>query len=221
LSFWALVKKDCQLIFGRSSVFVQAILLGLLLIFIFSLAKPIGERITPNQAASIFWISTVFALILIFNFIYFLEEESKMQDALLLSPLASQNIWLAKSLSGLTVTLVIQLIFSIAIFVFLEQSVVQFSFLALAIFLFIDLGLVLVGSLLGALSQGHELRESFLSIIIFPLLVPLVLAGVKTGSWFLGEVNISLSSWMKIVFSFDLIYLGSGYILFPFVFSGE
>lgn len=221
MSYVELVKKDCKLILGRSSVLVQALLLGFLLIFIFSLARPIGEKITSTQAASIFWISTIFALILIFNYIYFLEQENNLEQALLLSPLTPQQIWLAKAISGFLFTLLIQTLFWIATFVFLEQINFYFSWQAFFLILLIDLGLVIIGSLLGALSQGHELRESFLSIVIFPLLVPLVLAGIKVVSWILGDFTISLFSWFKIVISFDVIYLSGGYILFPFIFSGE
>jgi len=60
---FALVRKDLQLIFLGGGGLVQAILLGLLLIFVFSLATPVGEKVLPQAAAAIFWLASSFALI--------------------------------------------------------------------------------------------------------------------------------------------------------------
>ena len=49
-----IARKDLTLLIGRRSAgFMQSILLGLLLIFLFSLSTGIGERMTPQAATAI------------------------------------------------------------------------------------------------------------------------------------------------------------------------
>lgn len=220
LRLFYLIQKDLKLILGRSNIYLHSILLGLVLIFLFSLSRPIGGILTSSYAATIFWISSNFSLILIFNALYLLEQENNMHEALNLSPLISQEIWIAKAISGLVLLLLVQIFFIGAVVIFLGQQEFNFSLYAIIFFFLINIGLTLIGSLLGALSYGYEIKESFLSLIIFPLVIPLLLAGIKLGESVWGESN-DLLSWFRLTLSFDLIYLGGGYILFPFIFSGE
>jgi heme exporter protein B len=86
--------------------------------------------------------------------------------------------------------------------------------------LIIDWGMVVVGSLLGALGQDQTGRESLLSVIIFPLLIPLLLAGIRLGGSLLGHREIeSLISWFGIAGAFSCIYTGAALVLFPHVFA--
>ncbi|MDQ7031400.1 MAG: heme exporter protein CcmB [Desulfonauticus sp.] len=215
---FCLILKDIKVLLGRTGTFVQSILLGLVLVFLFSLARPVGDVFSETYASTVFWIASIFSMILIFNSLYLLEQENDMQSALLLSPLTAEKIWLAKSISGFVALLLLQIVLFISTLVFLDQKQINFSFYFLLFFILIDVGLVLIGSLLGALSYGHEIKESFLSLVIFPLTVPVLLAGIKLGGCVWGDM-IDISGWFKIVLAFDCMYLGIGYILFPFVFK--
>ena len=70
----AVARKDLALTLARGSGLIQALLLGLLLLFVFSLSQGIGERMSPQAAAAVFWLSSAFCQVLIFNQLYALEE---------------------------------------------------------------------------------------------------------------------------------------------------
>ena len=69
----AVARKDLSLTLARGSGLIQALLLGLLLLFVFSLSQGIGERMSPQAAAAVFWLSSAFCQVLIFNQLYALE----------------------------------------------------------------------------------------------------------------------------------------------------
>ena len=46
-------RKDLALTLARGSGLIQALLLGLLLLFVFSLSQGIGERMSPQAAAAL------------------------------------------------------------------------------------------------------------------------------------------------------------------------
>ncbi|MFO7728344.1 MAG: heme exporter protein CcmB [Desulfonatronovibrio sp.] len=220
IRFVCLTSKDLKLILADKSGIIQPVLLGLILIFVFSLSVPIGEEVPAQAAASIFWLATIFALILVFNTLYSLEETNQARLGLLLSPMPLQHIWLSKAFSGLILLALAQLIFVPAIVVFLGQESIAGWWTLLGVIILVDWGLVAIGSLLGCVSQGHASRDSLLSVVIFPLLIPLLLAGIRMCAHLLGAPDDdSIGSWFGIAFAFGAVFTGVAIILFPFVYS--
>ena len=221
LSFACLIAaKDIRILLFRGGHLAQALLLGLLLIFIFSLANPIGEKVSPESAATIFWLSSIFCQILIFTQLYALEAANGLKDALLLLPCPIQGIWLGKALAGASLLLLSQTIFLPAAFVFLNLQFSDPFWPGFASLICTDLGICSLGSLLGALSLGAGGRESLLSIVFFPLLIPLLLAGIGLGAAALGEQQADAMQWLGLGASFDLIFIGAGLLLFGFIYQG-
>jgi heme exporter protein B len=217
-----LAAKDLRQVLSGGNGLFQAVLLGLLLVFLFSLSAGPGERISPQSAAAIFWISSCFSLVLIFTMLYRLEEENETRMALIMTPMPIQTIWLGKLLGGLCLLVMAQLCFIPAIVVFLAQETLT-SVLGLTVLLGgVDAGLVVLGSLLGAVSQGNDTRDSLLSIILFPLLLPLLLGGVKVGGALLqGAPLAGVADWFGIIGAFDVIFAGAAMLLFPHVYGPE
>ena len=54
----AMARKDLSVTLTRSAGLVQALLLGLLLIFMFSLSRKAGDTVSPQTAAAIFWLAS-------------------------------------------------------------------------------------------------------------------------------------------------------------------
>ena len=190
----AVARKDLALSLARGNGLVQALLLGLLLrvaclllLFVFSLAQGPGERVGPQAAAAMFWLSSAFSQVLIFNRLYDLEEVNAARLGLALCP-APEALPVAGAVS-----------------------------LAL-----VDVGMCALGSLLGALAQGQSGRESLLGVILFPLLTPLLLAGIGVGAQCLGApAPDGPRAWLGLAAAFDAVFLGAGLVLFGFLYPGE
>lgn len=213
-----LAAKDLRLIFLGGSGFVQAVLLGFLLIFVFSIAG--SGALQPRWVAAIFWLATAFGLVLIFNNLYALEEENETRQGLVVAPVSMQSIWLGKVIAGGILLVLVQALFIPAEIVFLGvNKITSWTGLFLLIVL-VDWGLVALGSLLGGVTSGQKSRDSLLTVIIFPLLLPLILAGINLGEALLLKGKAAqLYSWYGMVLAFDLIFTGAALILFQFVFS--
>ena len=113
-------------------------------------------------------------------------------------------------------------IFLPASVVFLGQSPGETWSYALLALILVDVGMTALGSLLGALSQGQAARESLLSIVLFPLTIPVLLAGIQVcASGFGNGPAEDSSSWLGIAAAFDGVFLAAGLLLFPYVFSGD
>ena len=218
----ALTRKDLRLTLSRGSGLVQALLLGLLLLFVFSLSQEVGSTMSPQGAAAVFWLASAFCQVLIFNMLYGLEELNGARQGLLLMPHPPQVVWMGKGLAGLSLLLCAQLVFLPASIVFLGQTVSELWPYALLTVLLVDIGMAALGSLLGALSQGQAARESLLSIVLFPLLVPILLSGIRVGAGgFSDALPEGLASWLGVAVAFDALFLGAGLVLFGYLYAGE
>lgn len=218
-SFLVLAAKDLKLMLGLGLGLIQTVLLGLLIIFLFSLSLPIGETMTGQAAAALFWLASVFGLVLLFNSLYHLEEPNNVRLGLLLAPVSPLSVFAGKALAGALLLLLAQMLFVVGLVVFLGQSLHGQWLWGLGLVLGVDIGLVVLGSLLGALSQGQAARESLLSVILFSLLVPLLLGGVRLGGALLsGENPADESQWLVLITAFDALFCAVALILFPLVF---
>ena len=141
---------------------------------------------------------------------------------LLLLPTPVQSVLLGKAAAGLCIILTAQFLFLPATIVFLGQSLGDGWPLALLALVLTDIGMASLGSLLGALSQGQAARESLLSIVLFPLIIPILLAGIRVcAGGFSEALPEGVESWLGIAVAFDAVFLAAGLVLFPFVFSGD
>lgn len=217
-----IASKDLRLSVSGGQGLVQAVLLGLLLIFMFSLSKPLGGQITAQAAGAIFWLASAFGLVLVFNDLFSIEEANGARIGILSSPVPVHAVWIGKGFAGLSLLLVSQLVFLPATIAFLGQTIHGPWWLLAVTLLCADIGLVVIGALLGALSQGQAARESLLSVIVFPLLLPVLLSGITLFSMcFSPEEAEGFDSWLGLIFAFDALFAGAGLFLFPFVYSGE
>jgi heme exporter protein B len=219
---FAVFRKDMRLTLLRGNGLVQALLLGLLLVFVFSLSQGIGERLSARNAAAVFWLSSTFCQVLIFNQLYSLEEINLSRLGLLLTPQPVQAVWLGKACAGLVLLLLAQCLFLPAALVFLGQNLTGPPGSPLLILLLTDIGLCALGSLLGALAQGRTARESLLSIVLFPLLTPLLLAGTGVGAQAFGSAETGgPEAWLGLAAAFDSVFLAAGLLLFAFLYTGD
>lgn len=219
---FAVFRKDLRLSLLRGNGLLQALLLGLLLVFTFSLARGPGGILPAEAAAAIFWLASVFCQVLIFNQLYAFEEANLSRLGLWLVPSPVQGVWLGKALAGYLLLLLLQAVFLPATVVFLGQNFVNPDVNGLAALFLVDLGLCAAGSLMGALSQAASGKESLLSIILFPLLMPLLLAGTAVGAHVFGApAPDGTGGWLGLAGAFDAVFLGAGLLLFGFLYSEE
>lgn len=215
--------KDLRLCLRGAQGLAQTALLGLLIIFVFSLSRKPGEEVPALAAAAIFWLSTLFSQVLVFSGLYALEEGNGARMGLAMAPIPPQAVWLGKALAGLTLVVACQLVFGVAVAAFLGQSVSGSMLLALGCVVVVDIGLVALGSLMGALASGKTSRESLLTVIFFPLIIPVLLAGIRVleGVILGGEGLDSSLDWLGLAGAFAAVFSAAALVLFPFIYTGE
>jgi heme exporter protein B len=80
------------------------------------------------------------------------------------------------------------------------------------------LGFTVVGTIFSAMSANTRARDVMLSLLVFPIAVPLIIASIKaTGKILEGAPISEITSWVKILVAFDLTFLMVSYLAFEYV----
>ena len=216
----ALFRKDLKQTLGGGSELFQAFLPGLLLIFVFSLSREPGQVLSTQLVATVFWLVSAFALVLIANIFYRLEERGAIRFALLLAPVPVQSIWLGKCAGIFCLLFICQRVWWPFFLLFLSVSSQGSWIDGLLLVCSVDFGLAVLGSLLGTFAIGREGRDALLTVLCFPLLLPLLLGAINLGETFLNGGG-QQSAWWGLIFAFDALFTGAALLLFPFAYTGE
>ena len=211
-----LAKKDIILLL-RNSGTMQAIFLGLLVIFTFSLSQKVGFPPQAQTSATLLCLSTVFCQILICNALYALEHNTHLRITLCLAPISVHTIVLAKFASALLLLLLTQCVLVPAMIIFLTQHIMA-PYTFIITMMFFDIGLISIGLLIGIVTYGNAAKDSLMTLFILPLLFPLLLATIRLLEYALNAESTDIFSWFSLLLTADALFFSALFIAFPYLY---
>jgi heme exporter protein B len=181
-----------------------AIVILLLFSFVFD---PFAQD-THEVAGGLLWLVFAFAGALVFNRGFARELPNECLDTLLSSPLSAASLVMGKALANFVMLLVIELV-SLAVFGIFYN--VQWWLHPVELSLALTggtWGISVVGAVFGALTVNLRLRELMLPVIIYPLLVPLLIAAIElTNALLTNQLwGADQLPWIRILAVFDVVF---------------
>jgi heme exporter protein B len=215
-SVLAILHKDL-LVEWRSREMVSAMLVfALLVIFLFNYALNLESQLQPDVSAGILWVAFLFAGTLGLNRSLAGEKDRGCLDGLLLAPVDHTAVYIAKVLSNLVVMLITAAVLLPVFSLFYNINLFQPAFLG--VILLGTSGYAVVGTLLAGLSAQARTRDILLPVLLFPVILPLILAAVKASSGILQGLPLSdISAWLNLLMAYDLIFLALALLVFEHV----
>lgn len=211
---WTILWKDIRCELRSKQMVIGMGLFALLVLVIFNFAFDLRVDNKAAVAPGALWVAFVFASFLGLGRTIAAEREKGSFDRLLLCPVDRKAIYLAKLLGNVLFIGVVEIV---ALPVFAILFNVPFSAGALIpIVLLGTLGIASVGTLFSAMAAATQARELLLPILVFPLIVPIIIASVRaTGA--LMVVSANEPPWLGLIAAFDAIFLSLSTILFEYV----
>jgi len=220
VSFWqsvlAILKKDIRAELRTkdifSSMFVFALLAVIIFDFAFELRVPSMAMVTPG----ILWVAITFAGTLGLNRSFVIEQDKGSLAGLLLAPVDRSAIYFGKMLSNLLFMLVVEMFLLPLVMILFNQPLLRWEHVL--VLLLGTYGFAAVGTVFSAMAVNTRAREVLLPILLFPVVVPVLLAGVKmTGALLDGETLSSVSNWLRLILIYDIGFTVVAYLTFGFV----
>ena len=82
------------------------------------------------------------------------------------------------------------------------------------------LGLCAVGVILSGMASTTRGKESLLSVLLLPLVIPVIMAGTKCTVSLLSTGTLQGTFWIMLLILYSLVFLTISYLLFEFVIEG-
>jgi heme exporter protein B len=82
-------------------------------------------------------------------------------------------------------------------------------------------GFVTLGTVYAAMASRSRAREVLLPLLLFPMLVPVLIAATEaTGALLIDDPMGNAGSWIRLLAAFDVIFVVAAFWVFPFVIEG-
>ena len=210
--------KDLLLELRRRESILAMFFFGTLLLFVFHFAFEIPTEKAAEMAPGLLWLAFLFTGTLGLTQLFQAERENHCLDALLLSPMDRASLYLAKVFFNLSLMLLIELVVFPLFWVLFNLA---FWNLLPSLFLVAFLGTIgfcVLGTLFSAVTLKARARELLLPLILFPLMIPVILATVRGMEIILRTGKFEEAfSWLRLLIGFDVIFFTVGFLIFEWV----
>ena len=215
--FLAVLWKDLITELRTRDRAVAMLLFSLLVVVIFHFSLPGGATARAQASApGLLWVAYVFAAILGFNRAFSLELENDALAGIALVPVDRGWVFLGKAAANLAILLVVQGLIAAVFALVFEIDLVPIATRFAGVLLLGAVGLCSVGTLLAAMAVRTRFREVMLTLLMLPLLIPVLLGAVRatesllaTGTADFGPIQLLLVT--------DAVYLIVSFIGFDYI----
>lgn len=220
MGFWrkvlAVLWKDVRAEIRTKDIFSAMFVFALLSVVIFQFAFDLRIDNVRQVVPGVLWVSITFAGVLGLNRSFVLEKDKGSLEGLLLTPVDRGAIYLGKMLANLVFIVVVEVFIIPLSSVFFNVPLWLPEILLVVVLG--TIGFAAVGTVFSAMSVNTRAREVLLPILLLPVIVPVLIAGVRvTGGILDGEPLGDLSNWLQLLIAFDVLYLAASFLTFDVV----
>ncbi|MDP2181997.1 MAG: heme exporter protein CcmB [Actinomycetota bacterium] len=222
--FRAILRKDIVMEMRTKEMVTSMALYAVLTMVIYQVAlSQSGSAFDPRQiAAGLLWLAFVFTSMLGLNRSLVHEKDQGCLEALLLSPVDRPIIFFAKATGNLIFLGIVEVLtVPFFAFMFLQGSAFGGEWWMIPLVLMAgSIGIAGIGTLLATMSVNTSGKDFVLTVLMVPLMYPLLLAAVSaTTAAILGGDGSVQQFWqgMGLVAGYDAIMLLAAFGLYEFV----
>jgi heme exporter protein B len=219
-ALWTHLVKDLRIELRSLDAFVSMLFFSLLVVVLFSIAFDPHGDFSREIAGGVLSVATMFASVSALNQAWAREIRHQVLDAQRMTPAPGASLFLAKVIANFLFVTVVQIILAPLFLVMYNLRIEGQAWLLALVLPLGTWALVGNGIFFAALSIRTRNRELLLSLILFPIFIPALLAMVRaTSSILLGDSDPML--WIKLLLGYDIIFTTVSLLLFDVVFHAE
>jgi heme exporter protein CcmB len=192
---WLVARKDLVVEARSRELIYTTLFFSLAAVLIFAFGFVREGRAIEDTAAGILWVALAFSGTLALGRAFEREREAETLRALLLAPVERGAVYLGKlvALVGLMACVEIVIV-PIVVFLF-DAPIGNGPWLVMGLVATGIIGFAAVGTLFAAMLVRAHSRDVLLPVLLYPIAVPVIIAGVRgTAAIFAAEPN-TLALW--------------------------
>jgi heme exporter protein CcmB len=201
--------KDLRVELRSKEIVMTMVFFATLLVVIYSFAFPRDPRAVRGAVPGMLWVALAFTGTIALGRAFDRERENDTMRALLLAPVPRLAVFLGKAIAMTVLILAVAVVCVPLLALWLNAPLFAYpGELAVALGLG-AIGIALIGSVFAATLLKVRSRDVLLPVILYPLLVPLFVAGTKTTAALVGQPpNLELAwFWIRFLGIYDAVFL--------------
>jgi heme exporter protein B len=207
---WLVLRKDIAIEAKSWEVLTTTLFFAVSCVLIFAFAFVKDGRAVEDAAAGILWIAISFSGTLALGRTFERERYGETLRALLLAPAPRAALYVGKLLGMLALLGLAELLL-VPLVALLFQATALFSrpLLLAALLAGGTIGFCAVGTLFAAMLVRARSRDVLLPILLYPIVIPVIIAGVRGTAALLGTTPDEPTAimWIGILAAFDLVFV--------------
>ena len=208
------LRKDLLVEARGREVLAPMLFFAVMVVFVFSFGFAGDGAAGADLVSGMLWVGLLLAATIGIGRTFEREREGETFRALLLTPASRPAVYVGKlcgilvfmALAEAAVVPLLVVLFGAPLF---DHPGRLFALLALG-----TAGLCVVGALLGATLMRTRGRDVMLAIALYPLVVPVVLAGARGTAALLDHDVAGADLWLRFLLAFDAVFVVLGLWIF-------
>ena len=172
--------KDLRVELRSKEILATMAFFGALLVVVYSFAFPQDADAVRGSVPGMLWVAIAFTGTIALGRAFDRERENDTMRALLLSPVPRLAVFLGKAIAMTVLVLAVAAVCTPLLALFLDAPLLGYPGPLVLVIVLGAIGISLVGSVFAATLLKVRSRDVLLPVILYPLLVPLFVAGTKT-----------------------------------------
>jgi heme exporter protein B len=204
----AIAAKDLRVELRNREVVNAAFSFAVVVLLLFSFAfDPVSNPDSRAMAGGLLWVVYTFAGMLVLNRGFARETANDCLAALTAAPVSGAAIFTGKLAANAALIFAVELLTLPLFGIFYEVRWTNRLPALLGVLALGTLAFAIVGVVFGAVTANNRLRELMLPVLVFPIVLPALMACVQlTSLLFAGEPIGDSFVWVKLLISFDIVF---------------
>src|SRR3954465_14810807 len=206
---WLIVRQDVAIEARSWEVVTTTLFFATATVLIFAFAFVKAGRSAEDAAAGILWIAIAFSGTLAVGRTFERERFSETLRALLLAPAPRPALYLGKLLGMLALLGFAEALLVPMIAFMFQASLFSRPLLLVGLLAGGTVGFAAVGTLFAAMLVRARSRDVLLPILLYPITIPVIIAGVRgTAAVLPPQADLPVARmWLSMLVFFDIVFI--------------
>ena len=206
---WLIVQKDLLVEWRSREILYTTIFFAVSCVLVFAFGFVREGQPLEDVGAGILWIAVAFAGTLALGRAFERERQSETLRALLLAPVDRPALYVAKLIGVMTLMTAVELLIVPLVALLFQAPLFGHLGMLLALLLAGTVGFTAVGTMFAAMLARARSRDVLLPVLLYPMTVPVIIAGVRgTSALLQASPDPAVArAWLSLLLAFDVVFI--------------
>jgi heme exporter protein B len=206
---WLVTRKDLLIEFRSREIVYTTLFFAVSCLLVFSFGFVRDGRAVDDAAAGILWVAIAFAGTLALGRAFERERQNETLRGLLMSPVPRPALYVGKLVAIVMLLLAVEVIIVPMAGVMFQARILAHPTMLAGLLVTGTIGFASIGTLFAAMLVRTRSRDVLLPILLYPVTVPVIIAGVRgTAALLQADANLPMArAWLSMLVFFDAIFI--------------